>query len=221
MAIPDETPAETRDAMAKDAAQSWHLPPDPWDQRVFLPEGLSPRREAFNRTVVGGLNRLDVLLREHWLGMVNGTLGAFVGLAVATPIMRAFGLVDLSRSILLGYHLFCAQTPSHSIYLDGHQICLCQRCLAIWTSLLVGGLLLAALRQRGVRLAPLDWRFYALALLPMALDGGTQAFGWRESDLILRLLTGIIFGLATAWFALPQLQTAAEPAPAYAVATSQ
>jgi uncharacterized membrane protein len=54
----------------------------------------------------------------------------------------------------------------------------------------------------------LDWRFWVLAMLPMALDGGTQLFGWRESNLGLRLLTGLIFGLATAWFLLPQIEQA-------------
>jgi hypothetical protein len=52
----------------------------------------------------------------------------------------------------------------------------------------------------------------------MALDGFTQLFGLRESNLLLRLLTGCLFGLGTALFVLPQLDAAsrmgAAPAPA-------
>jgi uncharacterized membrane protein len=43
----------------------------------------------------------------------------------------------------------------------------------------------------------------------MALDGGTQLFGLRESNVWLRLLTGTIFGVATALFILPQIEKTA------------
>ena len=183
------------------------------DARRYQLDGIGPRRQAFDRMVVGAAQRVDAWLRDHWLALVNSGIGVFIGLAVLAPILRAFGLVAPSQAILSAYHLFCAQTPSHSIYLAGHQVCLCERCLAIYSSLLLGGLLLAILRQRGIRVVPLRWQWWALAMLPMALDGGTQLFGWRESNIYLRLLTGAIFGLATAWFGLAQIQDAAGPAP--------
>jgi hypothetical protein len=37
----------------------------------------------------------------------------------------------------------------------------------------------------------------------MALDGTTQMFGWRESNWILRTVTGTLFGLGSVWFVLP------------------
>lgn len=212
MAVPDETP--------RAADQSPGRAPLGWDERAYLLDGIGPRRQAFNRAVVHSLNELDAWFRNHWLAMVNTGLGVFIGVAVAAPIVRTFGLVGPSQSILNAYHLFCAQTPSHSYYIAGHQVCLCERCLAIYSSMLLGGLLLALWRNRGRRVMPLGWRWWIVAMLPMALDGGTQAFGWRESDWFLRLLTGTIFGLATAWFALPQIQEAAEPDPAWAVAAS-
>jgi uncharacterized membrane protein len=43
-------------------------------------------------------------------------------------------------------------------------------------------------------------------MVPMALDGGTQLFGWRESTWELRTLTGIIFGLGVCWFVLPYIE---------------
>jgi uncharacterized membrane protein len=43
-------------------------------------------------------------------------------------------------------------------------------------------------------------------LLPMALDGVTQMFGWRESTWILRVVTGTLFGLGNIWFVLPLIQ---------------
>lgn len=189
-----------------------------WDERVYALDGISPRRRAFNRAVVTALNSADIWFRAHWLDVVNTGLGVFIGLAFAAPVLRTFGAVGPSQAILAAYHVFCAQTPSHSFYVAGHQVCLCERCLAIYCSMLLGGLLVAFLQRRGFKLQSIGWRWWVVAALPMALDGGTQLFGWRESDVWLRLFTGALFGLATALFALPQIQDAAQPlppAPAY------
>lgn len=202
---PPSTPGMT--APPPDRQAEWS------DARRYQLDGIGPRRQAFDHVVVGTVQRVDAWLRDHWLALVNTGIGVFIGLAVLAPVLRAFGLVAPGQAILSAYHLFCAQTPSHSIYLAGHQVCLCERCLAIYSSLLLGGLLLALLRRRGIRVVPLRWQWWLLAMLPMALDGGTQLFGWRESNIYLRFLTGAIFGLATAWFGLAQIQDAADPAP--------
>lgn len=173
-------------------------------------DDISPRRRAFNALVTGAVDATVETLRNHWLAIVNGTLVAFVGLAVLAPIGLSLGITGPSTAVFDAYRIFCAQTPSHSIFINGYQMCLCSRCLAIYSSVLLGGLLLALVRgHRDVR--ALDWRFWLLAMVPMALDGGTQLFGWRESNLALRLLTGFIFGLATAWFMLPQIEGASGP----------
>jgi uncharacterized membrane protein len=41
--------------------------------------------------------------------------------------------------------------------------------------------------------------------LPMALDGGTQLLGLRESTWELRVVTGAMFSVGVALFALPHL----------------
>jgi hypothetical protein len=50
---------------------------------------------------------------------------------------------------------------------------------------------------------PLPIRWYVVLSIPMAIDGTTQLFGWRESTWELRLITGFLFGLGTAWLFLP------------------
>jgi uncharacterized membrane protein len=57
-------------------------------------------------------------------------------------------------------------------------------------------------------LSPLGFKTYGVLILPMALDGFTQLFGWRESTWELRVMTGLIFGLASGWLVLPRLDTA-------------
>jgi uncharacterized membrane protein len=225
MAEPSETPGSAAgEAPASTGQSAPRSSPEMaawWDERAYRLDGIGPRRQAFSHAVTHTVATVDTWLRRHWLGALNTGLGLFIGVAVAAPILRVVGITGPSQAILNGYHLFCAQTPSHSFYIAGHQVCLCERCLAIYSSLLLGGLLLAVARGRGVRVPILQWWWWVVAMLPMALDGGTQLFGLRESNVFLRLLTGGIFGLVTAWFALPQIQEAAGIQPAVAEARTQ
>jgi uncharacterized membrane protein len=86
----------------------------------------------------------------------------------------------------------------------GYQMAFCQRDTAIWLGLL-GGSVAALLIGRRRHLRMLGLRRYGLAVLPMAVDGFTQLFGWRESTPLLRSLTGGLFGVATAFLVVPLL----------------
>lgn len=88
----------------------------------------------------------------------------------------------------------------------GYKVALCERDLAIYGSMAVVGLLLAVRRWRLPRLR-LFW-YVLIAVLPMALDGGTQLIGLRESNWWLRTLTGALFGAGTLWFVYPYLNEA-------------
>jgi uncharacterized membrane protein len=149
-------------------------------------------------------------LLAHWLLLINALLGALVGVAVLVPVLYALGATVLASRIFLAYHLICAQIPSHSYFLFGYQMALCARNLAIFGSLFVGSV---AFRFVRAWLPPLDWKIWLLTMIPMALDGGTQLFGWRESNWELRTLTGVIFGLGICAFLLPQIEQAARERP--------
>ncbi len=87
----------------------------------------------------------------------------------------------------------------------GYKVAICQRDIAIYAAVLLAGLLFGVVRRR---LTALTLWFYALLLLPMALDGGTQLFGLRESNWLLRSLTGALFGVASVWLAYPYIEAA-------------
>lgn len=87
----------------------------------------------------------------------------------------------------------------------GFKVAICQRDVAIYGTVLLAGLLFNFVRHR---LQPLNWRLFVLFLVPIALDGGTQLFGLRESDWLLRSLTGALFGLAAVWLAYPHVESA-------------
>ncbi len=93
----------------------------------------------------------------------------------------------------------------------GYKVAFCERDAAIYASILLAGIGFALVRGRpgsgrSVRKLPL-WA-YALFLVPMAIDGFTQLFGFRESNWYLRTITGVLFGYASVWLAYPYVQEA-------------
>lgn len=94
----------------------------------------------------------------------------------------------------------------------GYKVALCQRDVAIYGGMLLGGLLFVFLRRR---LKPLPiWLWILVGVLPIAIDGGTQLLSVfplfsvfsRESTPFLRSLTGGLFGLMNISMAFPQVQ---------------
>ena len=98
----------------------------------------------------------------------------------------------------------------------GYKMALCERDMAIYGSIFLFGILYAA---TGRRLKPLHWTLWVLlGMGPIGLDGFSQLFSqmnwpwlaslipYRESTPLLRVLTGGLFGLTTAWFAFPYME---------------
>jgi uncharacterized membrane protein len=112
--------------------------------------------------------------------------------------LSAMGVVDGADDI------FARQRFLGAVQI-GWKMALCQRDMAMYGSLFVGGLLFALLRKR---LRPLTLLAYVLCLVPVFIDGGTQLVGLRESTPILRVLTGGLLGVATIWMLYPRLENA-------------
>lgn len=184
-------------------APRWHAGEQVLD--VWHIAGISPRRQRFNQRVTRSVDATIAWCTGHWLLVVNLVLAGVVAVAIATPVFFALGWVGLGQHIFDAYHFICAQIPYHSYFLFGYQMALCARNLAIYGSLLGGSLLF----QRVRRWWPaLDWKLWLLTMVPMAWDGGTQLFGWRESNWEIRTLTGAVFGLGVCWFLLPLIEDA-------------
>ena len=170
---------------------------------------------------------------RHWLFTLNAALAAFLTGALAAPLLAAVGLTGVAATLYAAYHFACHQWAFRSFFLFGPQpiavynqdeltsfgtdpfgfsgaaelgwkMAFCERDLAIYVGLLLVGLLYARRRD----LQPAGFGVYALLILPMAVDGFTQLFGWRESTWQLRVLTGLVFGLASAWLVFPRVDAA-------------
>ncbi len=173
------------------------------DRDPFAAQDISPRRRALDRAAQAVFVTTQEFLAAHWLFLVNTTLGLYIGLAVLSPLASAAGLAPLGRFLFSAYAYACHQLPGRSFFLAGYQVAFCERDVAIYSSMFLTGLFYAT-RRRRIRRLPL-W-VYLMALVPIALDGGTQLFGWRESTWELRVLTGAIFGVASVWFLFPYME---------------
>jgi uncharacterized membrane protein len=174
------------------------------------------------------------LVRRQWLPALNMLVAAFVAGAVATPVLAAAGAQQAAESLYAAYHLTCHQFPFRSFFLLGPQtvysqaqlldleptadvlhfdgstsagwkLAICERDLAIYLGVLAVGLLLT--RSRG-NIPGLGYALFGLLSVPIAVDGTTQLLGWRESTWELRVVTGVLFGVAAAWFVLPRVDRA-------------
>lgn len=104
----------------------------------------------------------------------------------------------------------------------GYKTALCERDMAIYGFVLIGGLLFGLVRRyREVKALPV-WLFLIFGLGPIALDGFSQLFSQygvalaplsflntvfplRESSPFLRTLTGAMFGFSLVWLTYPHI----------------
>ncbi len=163
----------------------------------------SPRRQTLDRVMNGTGRFVGNLLIHHWATMIAYALGILVFAALSVPFLSYFGLDGISKQIFFALHMVCAQIPSHSFYIFGHQLGMCARNFSIYASMFIGSLIFVLSNKR---IPGIPWWVWILMILPMALDGTTQMFGLRESTWELRVLTGTLFGLGNVWFALPLIQ---------------
>ena len=102
-------------------------------------------------------------------------------------------------------------SPSHQdtvVYSDkiGYKLPVCSRDTAIYLSMLLGLLALPFVRKIETEDWPNKWVLLAAAV-PIAIDGTTQLVGLRESDNLLRLITGAIIGVVLPFYLLPMLNS--------------
>jgi len=91
----------------------------------------------------------------------------------------------------------------------GFKTALCQRDIAIYTGILLFGLIFSISGKRIPGLPIAVW--FLLGIIPIGLDGVSQLVSqlpWdiisiRESTPLLRTITGGLFGFSTAWFGYP------------------
>ncbi len=121
--------------------------------------------------------------------------------------LEATGALPAGLSLLQREFLRWAGNPEL-----GYKVAICERDVAIYGSILLGGLIFGLARRyftaKARRMPRLPIKGYLILLIPMLIDGGTQLVGLRESTWPLRIVTGALFGLATVWLAYPYVEDA-------------
>lgn len=88
--------------------------------------------------------------------------------------------------------IFCHRRPDRTFKFKGKYFPVCARCTGIYT----GTLFIFILHYFIKLVYSLDLLFLSIILmLPTAIDGMTQLLKWRESNNLLRLVTGLLFGI--------------------------
>lgn len=161
-------------------------PPEPMSVRVIL---------AIDRTIYA--------IARRWVLWIDALMVTVLAAAVAAPLFGAGGHRTLATILYTMFRPLCHQRDDRSFHLNGEKMACCERCAAIYAGMALFGLLFLIARGR---IARLGWRGFALAALPMAIDGLTQLIGLRESSTLLRVLTGALFGIGLVWLLLPYLE---------------
>ncbi len=165
---------------------------------------ISRRRQAIDKTVISLIDGLAESVWHHWLLLFNVVNGLIFAGTFIVPLLNKLGQTGMAGTLFRYYRILCVQNPSHSYFIFGYQMAMDQRMTAIFGAIFVSGIVFSLV---GKDVRPLSWRLYVLFLVPIAVDGFTQLFGWRESNWQLRTITGVLFGVANVWLAVPQLQT--------------
>lgn len=148
-------------------------------------------------------------LKSYWFVLI--LLLAWSILIFLTPFLSPSEIKDELWSF---FRYFCHQMPERSmspydlsfgIIQNTQNFPVCTRDLAFYLFFLVGTIAYPFFpkpKSIDSKSVP-SMLWLVLASVPMAIDGGTQFLGWRESTNLLRLLTGSLLGFVCAYYLIP------------------
>lgn len=129
-------------------------------------------------------------------------LSLWIGAILLAPLLASTGTYEpLSRPIYLAFSWVCHQQGDRCLTLCGEPLAVCARCSSLYV-----GILLSSLVYPLVGHPPTPRiRWLLIAAAPLVLDGGTQLVGLRESTMMTRTITGLVFGVAMAFYIAPEV----------------
>jgi uncharacterized membrane protein len=147
---------------------------------------------SFGHHLEQRVNRASLWLSKHWLAAANLFFLTYVGLPFLAPLLLTAGYPRAANAIYQMYNFTCHQFPSRAYFLTGEQVCMCHRCVAMYGTIFLGGLVYGLLRPR---LKPLSFRWYLLFLVPIGLDGGLALLGELTQVVPTYIIAGLGLGV--------------------------
>ncbi len=168
--------------------------------RIYSP---TCHQMAFRSVFIGGEQLVYPRAHAHTLAEI----ASFEDYAAHLEEFHSSSLEGLGNDLIFAARSFNGNEQM------GFKTAICQRDLAIFGFLFLGGVLFGLLRTR-FRIRPMPLiLFVILGMGPIALDGFSQLFSYyipalefRESPPYLRIGTGALFGFCVSWLVLPYIQ---------------
>lgn len=136
--------------------------------------------------------------------IVAGALAAIATLIAGPALFCSWAIsAGASPAWRLPFRIFCHGIAERSLAVFGEPMPICARCLAIYAGLVIGIAVFALwprIQEHAARM------LLFAALLPIGIDGLTQAAGLRTSTNLLRLATGATVAIAFAVWALAAVE---------------
>lgn len=169
--------------------------------RSSFPLPTDQQRDAFDVRFMKGVDWIVRGFQRHWLFIFNAATFLLLASSFLTAALYVWGMDDTGDMLRRFYFNSGICVSPNKYFLFGYATGMCQRNTAIFLSMFLAGLGYAGMRRF---LPPLSLKLFFLLILPIVIDGVTQLFGWRESDWLLRTITGALFGFASVWFIYPR-----------------
>jgi len=143
-------------------------------------------------------------LSAPYLVILAGVLLWCISLFIP-PVIAACVSPALSQNFYAFFSTVCHQYDSRSLHVFGYKLAVCARCSGIYFGFLGGVLLVPFFSKR--RISHVG-RFLCVAALPMVLDVAMGSVGMYEGNHAIRVLTGLLFGVAAGFALTPILEEA-------------
>jgi len=133
----------------------------------------------------------------------NARIANFVFLSMPLLILTAAGICTVaighgaSSLWRLPFRLLCHGIPDRCLTMAGTPMPICARCTGVYVGMFLALLAFALVPFLQRMLMPAGVAL--LLMLPLVIDGSTQAVGLRHSTNPLRLATGFLAGCSVLW----------------------
>lgn len=152
------------------------------------------------------------MLEQEQVRIVSITFAILAGAILLSAGVAAIVMgIGAPEMIRLPFRIFCHGIASRSIEIAGTPMPICARCTGIYAGMLCAALMWL-IRGWSQRIGVAGW-VAVLMIIPLAIDGTTQAAGLRESVNALRLLTGFLAGAGAIGWVMTVVARGTEAAP--------
>ncbi len=137
------------------------------------------------------------------------SITAWCALIFAAPYLKHNNHTDAAELLYIIFSETCHQKPERSFFMWGEKLGVCARCSGIYFGMLLATLVYPIIMSINNTKTP-HKKWLIVSLIPLGVDGVTQALGLRESVNLLRVATGLVFGFVLPFYLIPVFSDIAE-----------